>query len=424
MFLSFSAWSWLLLALSLLLFGLLFRFHALLILITHSARRNLTREKPIRDFPRFVILVPAHNEELGIAATLGSLHAIDYPKNAYRIIVIADNCQDQTANAARALGVEVLERFDNDKKSKGYALEYAIEKLKDEAVRPDAIVIIDADTRVDRRLLSAFAWRFYEGQDFMQAYYSVSNPDDSWRTQLMTYAFALFNGIWLAGEDGLGLGSSLRGNGMCFSWRGLRRQPWRAYGLAEDLEYSWYLRTSGETVHFVGETRVYGEIISGNAKATQAQRLRWEKGRAELKDRFSKVIDQLTLEPSRKWLLKSDLLMPPLSRWFILTALGLATVALSLASALKASDLIPLSFGLLTLSLYFTVFFYFFTYLSLPFRALALPRRYLLALTRAPLYIIWKLKLFFNRTPVQWVRTERMANQKASNESSRERSQS
>ncbi len=211
---------------------------------------------------------------------------------------------------------------------------------------------------------------------------------------------------------------------MCFSWRGLRRQPWRAYGLAEDLEYSWYLRTSGETVHFVGETRVYGEIISGNAKATQAQRLRWEKGRAELKDRFSKVIDQLTLEPSRKWLLKSDLLMPPLSRWFILTALGLATVALSLASALKASDLIPLSFGLLTLSLYFTVFFYFFTYLSLPFRALALPRRYLLALTRAPLYIIWKLKLFFNRTPVQWVRTERMANQKASNESSRERSQS
>ncbi|MES2746175.1 MAG: glycosyltransferase family 2 protein [Bdellovibrionota bacterium] len=405
---------WAFAGLSLALFLMMFRYHVLLALISQASKRYriLKRPKILNNHPRFVILVPAHNEDVGIAATIGSIHALDYPKNAYRLMVIADNCTDQTATTARACGAEVLERFHDELKSKGYALEYAIAHLQTEAVRPDAIVVIDADTRVDRQLLNVFAHRFQEGQDFIQAYYSVSNPDDSWRTQLMTFAFALFNGIWLAGQDQLGLGCSLRGNGMCFSWRGLRRQPWRAYGLAEDLEYSWYLRTAGETIHFASDARVYGEIISGNAKASKNQRLRWEKGRAELKTTFARAILAVKVSKFRKWILKSDLNMIPLSRYVFGSVLGFLSALIGLIIAVSTGVGSAVALSILLLLAYTGTLGYLGLYLSLPFTRLGLPLRYLFALTRAPLYAAWKLKILFSRTPVQWVRTERMADQK------------
>jgi 1,2-diacylglycerol 3-beta-glucosyltransferase len=398
---------WILFAVSAALYVLMFRYHVLLALISQASLRLVTRERPLRDFPRFTILVPAHNEELGIAATLGSIHALDYPKASFRVIVIADNCSDQTAKTARACGAEVFERFDDQHKSKGYALEYAIKKIQNEALaHPDAIVVIDADTRVDRKLLQAFGNRLLEGEEWLQAYYSVSNPDDSWRTQLMTYAFGLFNGIWLAGQDALGIGCSLRGNGMAFAWNALSRQPWRAYGLAEDLEFSWHLRVSSEKVRFVPEARVFGEIISGNEKASKAQRLRWEKGRAELKATFKSSIRQMTVPALRKWLLLSDLKMPPLSRWMILTVLSWS-LSLSAMIVSDGNPLLLVGSGIL-LALNSIALFYVGLYLSLPFTKLHLPWKYLSALSKAPFYMVWKLMLLMSRTPAQWVRTERM----------------
>lgn len=396
-----------LLTISTFILAVMLRYQVLLALISQAALKHKSKERPLRDFPRFIILVPAHNEEIGIAATLGSIHALDYPRSSYRVIVIADNCSDQTAKAARACGSEVFERFDADHKSKGYALEYALKKLQlDPTPAPDAIVVIDADTRVDRKLLQAFGNRLLEGEEWLQAYYSVSNPDDSWRTQLMTYAFGLFNGIWLSGQDVLGLGCSLRGNGMAFAWNALSRQPWRAYGLAEDLEFSWHLRVAGEAVRFVPEARVFGEIISGNQKASKAQRLRWEKGRAELKASFKSQISQMAVPKFKRWLLLSDLKMPPLSRWLVLTLSGWAA---SLAAIfMAAGNNLGIAIGTLLLAVYSLALIYFTLYLSLPFTRLHLPWRYLMALTKAPFYILWKLMLMMSRTPAQWVRTERM----------------
>ena len=53
---------------------------------------------------RFVVLVPAHDEEAGLPATLRSLGALAYPKDRYRVVVIADRCADGTAAAARRGG--------------------------------------------------------------------------------------------------------------------------------------------------------------------------------------------------------------------------------------------------------------------------------------------------------------------------------
>src|SRR5260370_17229550 len=94
----------------------------------------------------------------------------------------------------------------------------------------------------------------------------------------MSCAVALINGTWLMGQDALGQGVSLRGNGMCFTVRGLRKAPWQAFGLAEDIEYSWTLRLGSKRVRFVSDAKVFSEIAFTNPSAAPIQRQPWEIG--------------------------------------------------------------------------------------------------------------------------------------------------
>ena len=120
----------------------------------------------------------------------------------------------------------------------------------------------------------------------MQAYYTVANPDQSWRTRLMTYAFSLFNGVMQLGQNALGSSAGFKGNGMCFSTRGLRRRPWKSYGLVEDMEYSWTLRVAGEKILFLPEVSVYGAMLGSGGTAAANQRRRWEFGRGEIRKKY------------------------------------------------------------------------------------------------------------------------------------------
>jgi len=97
---------------------------------------------------RFLIVVPAHNEEDGLGATVRSCRGLDYPHELFEVLVIADNCTDGTASVARAEGAEVLERHDETKKSKGFAIEHLIDGMKESGrlARYDALVVIDADS--------------------------------------------------------------------------------------------------------------------------------------------------------------------------------------------------------------------------------------------------------------------------------------
>ena len=77
------------------------------------------------------ILIAARNEEVVIGNLLDSISAQDYDKELTQTIVIADNCTDSTAVVARERGATVFERFNNEKIGKGYALDYAIDKLRE-----------------------------------------------------------------------------------------------------------------------------------------------------------------------------------------------------------------------------------------------------------------------------------------------------
>ena len=124
--------------------------------------------------------------------------------------------------------------------------------------------------------------------DWVQGYYTVRNPDASWRTRMMTYAFSLANGVWMLGPGPAGAGGRPEGERDVLLEPGAsRRFPWRAYGLVEDMEFALMLRARGERVRFLPEARVFGEMVSRGGPAAASQRRRWEAGRRALRGKFA-----------------------------------------------------------------------------------------------------------------------------------------
>jgi 1,2-diacylglycerol 3-beta-glucosyltransferase len=226
---------------------------------------------------RFLVLIPAHDEEAGLAATLQSLHEVAYPRDLTRIVVVADRCRDGTAAVARRAGVACLERTGGPA-GKGAAIAWGIDALERSGASFDGLVIIDADTLADEDLLAAFDEGLRAGHEVQQAYNYLSNPWASPFTRIIAVTAVLRNGLFYAGKARLGLSAMLTGTGMCFSRRILERHGWNAFSVGEDWEFSASLLLAGEDIHFNRRARVLARE-SQDFKQASSQRLRWASGR-------------------------------------------------------------------------------------------------------------------------------------------------
>jgi cellulose synthase/poly-beta-1,6-N-acetylglucosamine synthase-like glycosyltransferase len=230
-----------------------------------------------RPTTRFLILIPAHNEESGIAGALTSFQQLDYPPDRYKILVVADRCTDGTAAAVRRMGIDCLERFEG-RSGKGSALAWGIEQANKAGIECDAVVIVDADTLVDRSLLSAFNVEFQAGHLVQQGYNYISNPWASPFTRIIAVTGVLRNGRYYAGKTVLGLPGMLTGTGMCLGTEVLNRQGWTAFSVGEDWEFSVALLLSGEHIYFNPGAKTFAKE-SQNLQQASHQRLRWASGR-------------------------------------------------------------------------------------------------------------------------------------------------
>lgn len=224
---------------------------------------------------RFAIVVPAHNEEKGLAATISSLHELDYPGHLFDIFVVADNCTDRTAEVAKNLGVLCLERVDSDRRGKGYALSFAFDALLAEGF--DAIVVVDADNVMSANFLRAMDVRLHNGQSVIQSRNTVKNSLESALTWMLAVGNAIENTLYSLGKENLNLSCPLRGTGMCLSSIILRKIPWDASSVAEDTEYGLSLIRVGQRVHFASEAEVLSDAPV-NFEMLAAQRIRWASG--------------------------------------------------------------------------------------------------------------------------------------------------
>lgn len=255
-----------------------------LLVAAGTGRRGRGSEAP-GEVGRLVVLIPAHDEQGGIAATLRAVLATEYPRERLRVIVIADNCTDATAAVAGEEGAEVWERTDPRRRGKGHALGWALERLRRCEPTYDGIVVLDADCEPSPNLPAAVDRRLRAGAAALQVDYVVDNPAESTASALRFAGFALMNTVRFRGKERLGLSCGLVGTGMAFSRRVVEELPWRETGLTEDAEYHMRIVLAGERAEFVAEARITSPMPT-SLGASADQQARWERGRLDLMRRW------------------------------------------------------------------------------------------------------------------------------------------
>ncbi len=233
----------------------------------------------------FAILVAAHNEGKVVGALLENLKRLNYPKELFDVMVICDNCTDNTAEISRSHGVYAFERFNPNLRGKGYAIEWMLKELWKLPRTYDGIVMFDADNLVEQDFLIHMNNDLCAGHRVVQAYLDTKNPHDSWITSSYAISYWYCNRLWQLPRTNLGLANYLGGTGMCFETTLLKEMGWGATSLVEDLEFTMRCVKRGIKPYFDYDAKVYDEKpLSFNASARQ--RLRWMQGHFDVARRY------------------------------------------------------------------------------------------------------------------------------------------
>ena len=365
--------------------------------VSRPASNDVPPPGPPAETPRFLVLIPAHDEEILIEACLESLTSLRYPGDRVETLVVADNCTDATADRVRAHGVRCLERTDPLQRGKPWAVAWALARVT--LADYDAVIVLDADSIVDPHFLAAIARRSPLTSKIVQGYIDVSNPDESAVTRMArvwsAVRFQVVNSI----KVHAGLNVPL-GDGVCIGTGVLREFGWSAFSLSETWEI--YASMTAAGVRCVGaEDAHLGAQEARSLHQSASQRKRWTAGRLAVLQRYGPAIFTSTHIGPRQ---KLDCLAE-------LTALGPAAhlgAAVSLAAlaelgGLPGGDAIA---SVLLVSLVRPI-----AYTIVALARDPSPGRAIGAFAFLPFYVVWRLGIqLASLTRVgskPWVRTDR-----------------
>lgn len=341
---------------------------------------------------RVVVLVPAHDEAGGIGAIVAPL------ADAVDLLVVADNCTDETAEVARAAGARVVERADPVNRGKGFALARGRDELA--ADPPDCVVVLDADTAIGAegvRKLAAEAVAC--GRPVQGCYLLEPRSDASVATRFSAAAFLVKNLVRQLGTARLGAPALLVGSGMAFPWSQFATLPLATGHVAEDMMLGVVSAIEGHPPRFAADVLIVGTTSSDTGTVTQ--RRRWESGAQATAREFAPTLIRAAFARRRPGLfwLALDLCVPPL---ILLLLLDAVLAFFLLVAALFGATIGPfILLAILTAALV----------LAVPFSILSHGRADLVSGWREiPRYALWKAKLSLGvlaRRERDWIRTER-----------------
>jgi len=259
------------------------------------------KEAKVKGKDSFALIVAAHNEEVVIKNMVESLKNLNYPKDKYEIFVIADNCTDNTADIAMDAGAQVYERFSQNERGKGYALEWMFQKIFDMDRKFDYVAIFDADNLVDKNFLQEINKKTRLGEKVVQGYIDSKNPRDSWVSYSYSLSFWMVNKLYQTSRANLGLSCQLCGTGFVVHTDTLRQIGWQATCLTEDMEFTMRLALKNIKVAWADSAKVYDEKPISFMQSWK-QRVRWMQGHADVASRFllpltKKAIKERTIVP-------------------------------------------------------------------------------------------------------------------------------
>lgn len=344
------------------------------------------------------VLIPAHNEQAVIGETLRTLMPT-VPEGG-RVLIVADNCSDATAQIARQLAAEVIERQDSRRRGKGFALDFGIAHLRQNP--PDCVVFLDADCQVRSdtvRLLAAAA--IATGRPIQGLNLCDPDPRGSVLQIVSGLAFRFKNLVRTLGLVRLAGLNHLTGTGMALPWSLVERVKLADGNVVEDMQLGINLALAGKPPLFLPEARVDSPLPQQKA-AARTQRTRWEHG--HLKTLLTQTPRLVVLAVKHRRLdlfwLALDLAVPPLS--LLATALAATTAICGVSWLLGASNMPLVTMSSATILMLLTVLLGWAVHCrqQVPLRALI----------AAPFYVVMKLPIyvaFLAARQRQWVRTER-----------------
>ena len=284
------------------------------------------KDKPlkVKKDHRFMAIIPAHNEEAVVGNLIESLKKQNYNKDLYDIYVIADNCTDNTAKVAKEAGAIVYKRFDETKKTKGYALNWFLQQKIEENAPYDAFFVFDADNIVHPDFIKNMNKKLCQGEDVVQGYRDIKNPTDSWITAGYAIFYWTMHRFYHLARYNLGLSPLLNGTGFMVRFDVVKPQGWDTKTLTEDIEFSLKRIIKGKKLGWATDAICYDEQPVGFVQSW-SQRSRWTVGHIQCIHEYTKKLAIAAKE--NKTMMNFDGLLYIVGSipMFILTLLLLAT---------------------------------------------------------------------------------------------------
>jgi cellulose synthase/poly-beta-1,6-N-acetylglucosamine synthase-like glycosyltransferase len=371
--------------------------------LTLASLPTKTRPQALKTSPlnmSFAVIVPAHNESKHLTPTLQSIRSQLGPKD--RLLVVADNCTDDTANVARAFGAEVLERFDDHLRGKGYALAFGVNHLR--LAPPDVVVIVDADCLLSDSALPVLAAECHASQHPVQMLdlMTTNSAQSGLRFRIMEFAMLMKNKVRPLGSFALGQACHLMGTGMALPWQLIESSNLATGHIAEDMKLGIELTLKGKAPRFLSSVHITSPFLE-DSSVVKAQKSRWEHGHmAVMAEELPQLLWQAIQQRQTALIvLAMDLMIPPIAFYFMLLS---ALLLLSGLGAWFFDPLKPMAWvaasGFCSLSLSILIGWWFFGRHLLNVRELL----------TTPLYALWKLPVyiaFFMKKRSGWKRTDR-----------------
>ena len=247
------------------------------------------KEKPLltKKKHKFMAIIPAHNEEMVIGNLIESLKNQDYDKDLYDIYVIADNCTDNTALIAKEAGAIVYKRFDETKKTKGYALNWFLKQKIEENADYDAFLVFDADNIVDKNFIKVMNKKLCQGEEVVQGYKDIKNPKDSWISAGYAFFYWTMHRFYHLARYNIGLSPLLNGTGFMVKFDLIKEKGWDTVTLTEDIEFSLKQIIQGRKLGWATDAIVYDEQPE-KFVASWKQRSRWTVGHIQCMKIYTK----------------------------------------------------------------------------------------------------------------------------------------
>lgn len=364
-----------------------------------QTRKVARSARPAADAVRATVVIPAHDEEAVLGKTLQSLQAA--VPDASSILVIADNCRDQTAAIASRHGARVAERNNAVQRGKGFALDHARNVLR--ADPPEVVVVVDADCTIDpTSLAELIGTAARTGRPCQSVNLLRPTVTAGPMVQISTFAFMLKNLVRQRGLQRLAGRVHLTGTGMALPWQHFAAADLATASIVEDIRLGFELAEAGSPPQLVEDATIWSS--SSNEGGTLVQRRRWEGGFLDMARRSA---PEALARSLRRFDLRGlaaglDLCVPPLAL-LVLIDVGLLAAAAAVTAISGASWWPALTFaGVLGVAG------------AAILAAWAKEGRRFLSpavLLRLPLYVAWKLPLYLGLTrrgvPDDWLRTGR-----------------